>query len=57
MLEREGLAAADAAAIATELLALHHGSTLDLLATGDVDRVSSAYLRRIAELEARVSPR
>lgn len=53
MLEHEGLAAADAATIATELVALHHGCTLDLLATGDHGRVNTAYLSRLAELEAR----
>lgn len=52
MLEAEGVA--DARALATELLALHHGCTLDLLATGDHDRVNGAYLSRLAELERRI---
>jgi AcrR family transcriptional regulator len=51
MLEREGLAPASARTLATELLALHHGCALDLLATGDYRRVDAAYLSRVAELE------
>ena len=53
MLEAEGFDPEDAATIATELLALHHGCALDLLATGESDRVGAAYLARVAELEAR----
>jgi AcrR family transcriptional regulator len=56
LLEAEGLSWADARSTATELLALHHGCALDLLATGDRDRVAAAYLRRLAEVEARVGP-
>ena len=52
MLEHEGVAPARAATLATELLALHHGCALDLLATGDLRRVDAAYLSRVAELEA-----
>jgi AcrR family transcriptional regulator len=52
MLEREGVAHARAHTLATELLALHHGCALDLLATGDHIRVGAAYLARLAELEA-----
>jgi AcrR family transcriptional regulator len=51
MLEQQGLAPARAAMLATELLALHHGCALDLLATGDHSRVDTAYRSRIAELE------
>jgi AcrR family transcriptional regulator len=54
MLEREGLAPVEAATMATELLALHHGCALDLLATGDRTRVTAAYLAHVAELEARL---
>jgi transcriptional regulator BetI-like protein len=54
MLEDEGLAPADAKTVATELLALHHGCTLDFLATGEQERVSTAYLSRLAELEGRI---
>jgi AcrR family transcriptional regulator len=54
MLEREGLAPASARTLATELLALHHGCALDLLATGDHGRVDEAYLSRVAELEERL---
>jgi hypothetical protein len=54
MLEREGLAPAAATEAATQLIALHHGCTLDLLATSDHERVNTAYLARLAELEARV---
>jgi AcrR family transcriptional regulator len=50
LLEAEGL---DPTTTATELLALHHGCALDLLATGDHARVGAAYLSRLAELEAR----
>jgi AcrR family transcriptional regulator len=57
MLQAEGLAPAEARATATELLALHHGCTLDLLATGDRARVNDAYLARLAELEDRLQPR
>jgi AcrR family transcriptional regulator len=53
LLQAEGLRPADARSTATELLALHHGCTLDLLATHDRRRVTAAYLARIAELEAR----
>lgn len=56
LLEHEGLPAAEATTVATELLALHHGCALDLLATGDHSRVSAAYLSRLAELERRISP-
>lgn len=52
MLEAEGLGAGEARSTATELLALHHGCTLDLLVTGDRDRVNAAYLARLDELEA-----
>lgn len=56
ILERErGLAAADATTIATGLLALHHGCALDLLVTGDTNRVTAAYLSRLAELESSAS--
>lgn len=51
MLEGEGVA--EARTLATELLALHHGCTLDLLATGDHARVNHAYLSRLAELDRR----
>ena len=51
MLEAEGLSEPDATRTATELLALHHGCTLDFLATGDRGRVDVAYLSRLAELE------
>jgi hypothetical protein len=51
MLEHEGVAPGRAATLATELLALHHGCALDLLATGDHSRVEAAYLSRLAELE------
>jgi len=51
LLQAEGLAAPAARATATELLALHHGCALDLLASGDHRRVTSAYLSRLAELE------
>src|SRR5215210_2369259 len=51
LLQAEGLAAPAARATATELLALHHGCALDLLASGDHMRVTSAYLSRLAELE------
>jgi AcrR family transcriptional regulator len=54
MLEAEGLAPVKARATATELLALHHGCTLDLLVTGDRERVNAAYLARVVELEGRV---
>jgi AcrR family transcriptional regulator len=54
MLEAEGLARGEARTTATELLALHHGCTLDLLVTGDLDRVNAAYLARLDELEARL---
>jgi AcrR family transcriptional regulator len=57
MLEAEGLTRAQARTTATELLALHHGSTLDLLVSGDRNRVTAAYLARIAEVEARTRPR
>jgi AcrR family transcriptional regulator len=53
MLEAEGLPAT----IATELLALHHGCALDLLATGERRRVTGAYLARLDELEARAARR
>jgi AcrR family transcriptional regulator len=56
MLEREGLEPADATRTATELLALHHGCTLDLLATGDRERVDAAYRARVDELEAEYRP-
>jgi AcrR family transcriptional regulator len=51
MLEHEGVAPARAGTVATELLALHHGCALDLLATGDHGRVDAAYRSRLAELE------
>lgn len=57
MLEDEGFTADEATTVATELLALHHGCTLDLLATGDAARVGGAYLGRVAELEARTRSR
>ena len=57
MLEAEGLAAGEARATATELLALHHGCTLDLLVSGDRERVDAAYLGRVAELEAQLQRR
>jgi AcrR family transcriptional regulator len=57
MLGDEGLARSEARTTATELLALHHGCTLDLLATGDRDRVTAAYLARLAELESRLRAR
>ena len=57
MLEREGLARAPARTLATELLALHHGCALDLLATGDGTRVGAAYLARVDEVEAAVQQR
>ena len=57
MLEEEGFAADEAATVATELLALHHGCALDLLATGDESRVGGTYLARIEELEARARTR
>lgn len=57
MLEAEGLAAGEARATATELLALHHGCTLDLLVSGDRERVDDAYLGRVAELEAQLQRR
>jgi AcrR family transcriptional regulator len=55
MLRAEGLAASAARLTATELLALHHGCALDLLATREHRRVTSAYLSRLAELEAALS--
>jgi AcrR family transcriptional regulator len=57
MLEAEGEDADDATTTATELLALHHGCTLDLLATGDRRRVEAAYLARLAEIEAQLEAR
>jgi AcrR family transcriptional regulator len=57
MLEAEGLAPAEARTTATELLALHHGCTLDLLVTGDRERVNTAYLARVVDLEGRVGSR
>jgi AcrR family transcriptional regulator len=56
MLQAEGLDAGQARSTATELLALHHGCTLDLLATGDERRVTRVYLSRVAEVERRVLP-
>jgi AcrR family transcriptional regulator len=53
MLEAEGLPAT----VATELLALHHGCALDLLATGDRRRITAAYLSRLDDLEARAARR
>jgi AcrR family transcriptional regulator len=55
MLEAEGLSASSATTLGTELIALHHGCALDLLATGDGERVTTAYLARVAELEVSVS--
>ena len=55
MLEHEGVAPDRAATLATELLALHHGCALDLLATGDHVRVDAAYRSRLAELETAVT--
>jgi AcrR family transcriptional regulator len=55
LLEAAGLPADDARLTATELVALHHGAALDLLATGDEARVTAAYHARLAELEARVA--
>ena len=53
MLEAEGLPASTA----TELLALHHGCALDLLATGERRRVTGAYHVRLDELEAKAARR
>ncbi len=57
LLKREGVKTAQARSIATELLALHHGCALDLLATGDRRRVNAAYRSRLAELELKVQER
>lgn len=56
MLEAQGLSRTVAETRATELLALHHGCALDLLATGDRKRIAAAYLSRIRELEATAAP-
>jgi AcrR family transcriptional regulator len=56
MLEREGFTSADAAIVGTRLIALHHGCALDLLATGDRQRVTTAYLAQLTELESRPLP-
>jgi AcrR family transcriptional regulator len=56
MLEREGFTSADASIAGTRLIALHHGCALDLLATGDRQRVTTAYLAQLTELESRPLP-
>ena len=57
LLEAEGLSRESALTAGTELIALHHGCTLDLLATGDESRVTRAYFARLVELESAVRAR